>query len=59
MQRQEIRRRVDVLGPVEPLGAELTKAFRRDKRVVRDDAHAEAGRTPCDLLPDPAEPEHA
>ena len=46
-------------GRLDPLGAELTEALRRHVGVVRDDPHPEPQRAPRDLLPDPAEAEHA
>ena len=59
MQGEEVRGGVDVLRRLDPLGAELAEALRRHVRVVRDDPHPEPQRAPRDLLPDPAEAEHA
>ncbi len=42
-----------------PLDARLAKTLVGDERVVGDDPHAEPERPPGDLLPDPAEAEHA
>ena len=59
MQREELRRGVDLTGRLDPLDAELAEPIGRDERVVREHAHAETARTPRDLLPDAAEAEHA
>ena len=59
MQREEIGRGEDVVLGLGMLDAELAEALVGDERVVGDDAHAEADGPPRDLLPDPAEAEHA
>ena len=56
---EEVRGGVHVLGRLDPLGAELAEPLRRDVRVVGDDPHPEPERAARDLLPDPAEAEHA
>ncbi len=59
VQREELGDRVDLLGRLQPLDAELAEPVGRDERVVRDDAHPEPARATRDLLADAAEAEHA
>src|SRR5207245_2489497 len=47
------------LDAFEPFDTELAEPLRRHERVVRDDAHAEAGGSARDLLANAPEPEHA
>ena len=59
VQGDEVSDRVDAPRRLDALDAELAEAFRRHVRVVGDDPHPEPQRAPRDLLPDPAEAEHA
>ena len=59
VQREELRRRVDVVGRLDALDAELAEPLDGDERVERDDAHAETERAARDLLADAPEAEHA
>src|SRR6478609_1942927 len=59
MEGEEVRGFVDLCYRLHPLGAELAEAIGRDVRVERDDPHPETERAPRNLLPDPAEAEHA
>ncbi len=59
MEREEFRRSVNLTGRLDALNAELAKPIGSDVGVVGEHPHAEAACTPCDLLPDAAEAEHA
>ena len=59
MQRHEVGGRVELVGRVRAVDAELAEALLGDEGVVGDDAHLEAERAPCNLLPDPPEAEDA
>jgi len=59
VEREELGHAEDLVLRLQPLHAELAEALRAHERVVGHDAHPEPGRAARDLLPDPAEAEHA
>ena len=59
VQGEEIGRREHIFDRFGPLRADVAEPLRVDERVVRDDAHPQPDRAAPDLLPDPAEAEHA
>jgi hypothetical protein len=59
VQRDEVRGAEYVVQPGEAFDPNFAEAVVADERVVPDDPHPEADRSPRDLLADPAEAEHA